>query len=415
MSGIAYCGIDFGVDCTNVAICSEAFPVNNGDPLPFTTRPVPDVAVNVMGERSTPTWVQCPKNEEEDFVIGLTARDQARRCEDRTVSAIKVALGNSVNSSKVQEAIESKVWTCDVVDNNQKEASFSIQGKKNISATDLATKVIKQLLEDVSSGSGKDVKGCVLAVHPNATESENNALVAAAKKAGFEQVTMLTSDVAVALAYGFDKMPDEDTEEETEEVSSGETKGETKGEIKADEEEDEDDDDEEEKEEEVDLIVSPSKRMLVLDIGASSSTASLLLCTNGLFQSIKTVTQNGVGGWFIDESLVKFCSKQFQRSSKIDITNNTQASSKLRSECQKAKLALSTAKDTMLGVEALAEGVDFRMRLNAARYEAECGDAMLATLGPINTLLQELKLTVEDIDRAVSFFILNKTFLARNF
>ena len=61
------------------------------------------------------------------------------------------------------------------------------------------------------------------------------------------------------------------------------------------------------------------------------------------------------------------------------------------------------------------EGVDFRMRLNAARYEAECGDAMLATLGPINTLLQELKLTVEDIDRAVSFFILNKTFLARNF
>ena len=55
----------------------------------------------------------------------------------------------------------------------------------------------------------------------------------------------------------------------------------------------------------------------------------------------------------------------------------------------------------MLGVEALADGVDFQMRLNTARYEAECGDAMLATLGPITALLDALKLTREDVDKAV--------------
>ena len=53
---------------------------------------------------------------------------------------------------------------------------------------------------------------------------------------------------------------------------------------------------------------------------------------------------------------------------------------KLRRACQIAKQALSTAKDTMLGVEALMNGVDFNYRLNVARYEAECGDAMAAAL-----------------------------------
>ena len=59
---------------------------------------------------------------------------------------------------------------------------------------------------------------------------------------------------------------------------------------------------------------------------------------------------------------------------------------KLRRACQIAKQALSTAKDTMLGVEALMNGVDFNYRLNVARYEAECGDAMAAALNVTTTV-----------------------------
>ena len=71
-------------------------------------------------------------------------------------------------------------------------------------------------------------------------------MVEAAKQAGFDEIAMLRSDVAVALAYGFDKQSvaeEADTEEEASASAEGETKGETKGvemEEEVEEEEEED-------------------------------------------------------------------------------------------------------------------------------------------------------------------------------
>jgi len=80
-----------------------------------------------------------------------------------------------------------------------------------------------------------------------------------------------------------------------------------------------------------------------------------------------------------------------------DVTKKTKAMSKLRPACQAAKERLSTAKDTMMGVEALHEGIDFKFRLNTARFEAEVGDVLLATLGPIAAVLKETKLSPDSI------------------
>jgi molecular chaperone DnaK (HSP70) len=409
MSGIAYCGIDFGVDCCTVALCNDAFPAKydgppSEAPPPLLTRPTPSVVVNELGTRSTPTWIQCPQNNKDTFVVGATARDQAQRCEKRTVSAIKLALGHATADAQVQEAVKNKVWTCDVVETKaeageQGTVGFSViepratdpeKTKRTFSATSLAASVLKQLLGDASSTSGKDVKGCVLAVHPNATDKENAALVSAAKMAGFEEIAMLTSDVAAALAYGFDKVT---ASVETQQQQQGETK------VAANDGSDNEDNEEEE---EVAIINSPAKRILVLDVGARSATASLLLSTNGLMQTVHTLTEEGVGGWYIDETLVSLCASQFKRTSGgVDVTQSDKAMSKLRNACQTAKQALSTAKDTMLGVEALHEGADFQFRLNVARFEAECGGAMMATLNVMTKLLQDMKLRPEDIQEAV--------------
>ena len=326
MSGIAYCGIDFGVDCCGVAICKDAFPAKTEDGVdvvPLSTRPTASVVENVLGERSTPTYIQCPQNSTDTFVVGATARDQSQRCTKRTVHAIKLALGKTL--SEVQNEIKNKVWTCDIIETKNKELAFNVieprakdpeSTKNTFTATSLATNVFKQLLSDAASNSGKDIKGCVLAVHPNATEKENAALVTSAKNAGFEEIALLTTDVAVALAYGFDQVVTEETD------ATPETSSETKEEG-SEEKEDEEEDAEEE---EAAIINSPVKRILILDVGARSSTASLLLATNGLLQTIHTVTEANVGGDYIDEALVALCANQFKRTSKgLDVTVSIQS------------------------------------------------------------------------------------------
>ena len=326
MSGIAYCGIDFGVDCCGVAICKDAFPAKTEDGVevvPLSSRPTASVVENVLGERSTPTYIQCPQNSTDTFVVGATARDQSQRCTKRTVNAIKLALGKTL--SEVQNEINNKVWTCDIIETKNKELAFNVieprakdpeSTKNTFTATSLATNVFKELLSDAASNSGKDIKGCVLAVHPNATEKENAALVTSAKNAGFEEIALLTTDVAVALAYGFDQVVTEETD------ATPETSSETKEEgleQKEDEEEDAE-------EEEAAIINSPVKRILILDVGARSSTASLLLATNGLLQTIHTVTEANVGGDYIDEALVALCANQFKRTSKgLDVTVSIQS------------------------------------------------------------------------------------------
>ena len=329
MSGIAYCGIDFGVDCCGVAICKDAFPAKTEDGVevvPLSTRPTASLVENVLGERSTPTYIQCPQNSTDTFVVGATARDQSQRCTKRTVNAIKLALGKTL--SEVQNEINNKVWTCDIIETKNKELAFNVieprakdpeSTKNTFTATSLATNVFKQLLSDAASNSGKDIKGCVLAVHPNATEKENAALVTSAKNAGFEEISLLTTDVAVALAYGFDQVVTEETD------ATPETSSETKEEG-SEQNEDED-------EEEVAIISSPVKRILILDVGARSSTASLLLATNGLLQTIHTVTEANVGGDYIDEALVALCANQFKRTSKgLDVTTDEKAMVSIQSD-----------------------------------------------------------------------------------
>ena len=48
--------------------------------------------------------------------------------------------------------------------------------------------------------------GAVIAVSATATASEINAIKSAAEVAGFEEVLTIGSDIAIALAHGFDRV-----------------------------------------------------------------------------------------------------------------------------------------------------------------------------------------------------------------
>jgi molecular chaperone DnaK (HSP70) len=381
-------------------------------------RPTPQVLVNELGQRSTPAWVQCPPtaatsagNKNSHYVVGGTAQDQALRCEKRTVRAVKLALGHGFGHAQVERARLAKYWSCGVVANAgaglasdatsavsdvaaSKAAEDSVAfevwepraenpeaTRRQIPAQRIAAQLFDKLRNDALSGSGKNVTGAVVAVPATATAAEVAAFEAAAREAGFADVATIGADIAVALAHGFDKVPKTSGGAlAAKQVPAANTAA-VAGSKEA-------------KDDACPLSPSgatalaptkPARRILILDIGACSATASILLCTNGILQSVTApVTQWGIGGWFIDDALVQLCAKQFQRQSRLDVTSSRRSLAKLRRACEKAKQSLSSAKESTISIEALCEGIDFRFRLNRSRFEAECMSAITDTLSPID-------------------------------
>ena len=161
-------------------------------------------------------------------MVGATAQDQALRCEKRTVSAVKWCLGWP-RPRAGRAGPGGKYWTCgvaavgneaDTVASEEDDAGSRVAfevwepraenpeaTRRKVPASAIASRLFEKLQNDASSGSGKAVTGAVVAVSATATEAEIQAVKTAAQVAGFADVTTLGADIAIALAHGFDKVP----------------------------------------------------------------------------------------------------------------------------------------------------------------------------------------------------------------
>ena len=76
--------------------------------------------------------------------------------------------------------------------------------------------------------------------------------------------------------------------------------------------------------------------------------------------------------YFIDE---------FRKKYKKDISNNQRALRRLRTACERAKRALSTATEANIEIDSLHDGLDFYSKISRARFEELCTDLFKSTLG----------------------------------
>merc|ERR1712110_507693 len=91
-----------------------------------------------------------------------------------------------------------------------------------------------------------------------------------------------------------------------------------------------------------------------------------------------------------DNRLVEFCMAEFKkRSGGIDIKGNNRALRRLRTQCEKAKRTLSSAHQTVIECEALAEGEDFSLNLSRAKFEELCIDLFRKCMPPVEQVLAD--------------------------
>lgn len=91
-----------------------------------------------------------------------------------------------------------------------------------------------------------------------------------------------------------------------------------------------------------------------------------------------------MGGEDFDNRILTHFCKEFHKKHGIDLKDeaNPRSLRRLRTECERIKRVLSTAKEATLEIYALHDGIDFLCTLSRAKFEEICDDLFTSTLSP---------------------------------
>ena len=141
------------------------------------------------------------------------------------------------------------------------------------------------------------------------------------------------------------------------------------------------------------------RTILVLDMGGTSTSSTILSSNSGLYTLINTQENLSLGGRDVDDALVQYLSKEFTKKTKVAIgKDDRRAWQKLRNEAEFTKRALSASGSAQCSVESLAEGVDFSSSVNRVRLDMLAGPTYAKVLGVVKESLKNAGLEPVQVD-----------------
>ncbi|MBE3570108.1 MAG: molecular chaperone DnaK [Bacillales bacterium] len=285
----------------------------------------PKVIPNPEGNRTTPSVVAFKNGERQ---VGEVAKRQAIT-NPNTIISIKRHMGTDY---KVE--IEGKQYT-----------------PQEISA--MILQYLKSYAEDYL---GEKVEKAVITVPAYFNDAQRQATKDAGKIAGLEVERIINEPTAAALAYGLDKMEDDQT-------------------------------------------------ILVYDLGGGTFDVSILELGDGVFEVRATAGDNHLGGDDFDQVIIDYLVEEFKKENGIDLSNDKMAMQRLKDAAEKAKKDLSGVTTTQISLPFITAGesgpLHLEMTLTRAKFEELSAHLVERTMGPTRQALQDAGLTPSDIDRVI--------------
>eukprot|EP00604_Paraphysomonas_vestita_P000203 CAMPEP_0174825330 /NCGR_PEP_ID=MMETSP1107-20130205/42656_1 /TAXON_ID=36770 /ORGANISM="Paraphysomonas vestita, Strain GFlagA" /LENGTH=511 /DNA_ID=CAMNT_0016056849 /DNA_START=3200 /DNA_END=4735 /DNA_ORIENTATION=- len=143
------------------------------------------------------------------------------------------------------------------------------------------------------------------------------------------------------------------------------------------------------------------KNILVYDLGGGTFDVTLLTIDNGVFEVLATNGDTHLGGEDFDQRVMQYFIKLLKKRDNVDITTDKRALQKLRREVERVKRTLSSQHQARLEIEGLVDGIDFSETLTRARFEELNIDLFKKTLTPVEKVLEDGDMKIEDIDEIV--------------
>ena len=310
-----------------------------------------EIIANDQGNRTTPSYVAFTDSER---LIGDAAKNQVAMNPTNTVFDAKRLIGRQLTDASVQS--DMKHWPFSVVAKADGKPLIEVNymgEKKTFMPEEVSAMILVKMKETAEAFLGKEVKKTVVTVPAYFNDSQRQATKDAGTISGMEILRIINEPTAAAIAYGLDK---------TDEAE---------------------------------------KNILIFDLGGGTFDVTLLTIDGGIFEVKATAGDTHLGGEDFDNRMVNHFVEEFKRKHKKDLTTNQRALRRLRTACERAKRALSSAAQTSIEIDSLFEGVDFYTSVTRARFEELCADLFRSCLRPVEQVLSDAKMDKRSIHEVV--------------
>ena len=213
--------------------------------------------------------------------------------------------------------------------------------------------ILFKMKETAEAYLGGTVPNAVVTVPANSNDSQRQATKDACTISGLNVLRVINEPTAAAIAYGLDKR------------------------------------------------VSGEKNVLVFDLGGGTFDVSLLTIEEGILEVKATAGDSHLGGEDFDNRLVNHFIQEFKRKFKKDLSSNPRARRRLRTACERAKRALSSATNATIEIDTLYKGIDFYTSISRVRFEELCQDLFRSTLEPVEKVLRDSKIDKANVHEIV--------------
>ncbi|MHC0035857.1 molecular chaperone DnaK [Pseudoneobacillus sp. C159] len=285
----------------------------------------PKVIPNPEGNRTTPSVVAFKNGERQ---VGEVAKRQAIT-NPHTIMSVKRHMG----TAHTVEA-EGKKYT-----------------PQEVSA--IILQYLKSYAEDYL---GEPVTKAVITVPAYFNDAERQATKDAGRIAGLEVERIINEPTAAALAYGLDKMDQDQT-------------------------------------------------ILVYDLGGGTFDVSILELGDGVFEVKATAGDNRLGGDDFDQVIIDYLVDQFKKENGIDLSQDKMALQRLKDGAEKAKKDLSGVTSTQISLPFITAGaagpLHLDVTLTRAKFEEISAHLVERTMGPTRQAIRDAGLSASEIDKII--------------
>jgi len=333
-------GIDLGTTNSCVAIM-------DGDKV--------RVIENSEGDRTTPSIIAY--TDDNEILVGQSAKRQAVTNPENTIYAIKRLIGRRFKDDVVQKDIKMVPYKIAGADNG--DAWVEVKGEK-MAPPQVSAEILKKMKKTAEDYLGEKVTEAVITVPAYFNDSQRQATKDAGRIAGLEVKRIINEPTAAALAYGMDKKGGDRT-------------------------------------------------IAVYDLGGGTFDLSIIEIADvdgeHQFEVLATNGDTFLGGEDFDMKIIEFLADQFKKDSGIDLRGDSLAMQRLKEAGEKAKIELSSSQQTDVNlpyITADASGPKhMNVKLTRAKLESLVEDLVQRSLEPCKVALKDSGLKIEEIDEVI--------------
>jgi molecular chaperone DnaK (HSP70) len=139
----------------------------------------------------------------------------------------------------------------------------------------------------------------------------------------------------------------------------------------------------------------------VVDMGWSQTSVSFYSISNGIFCPLYSNVDKAINAKTFNDSLVKFCVKDFARRCKADCSDNKRSLTRLALQCEAGIKILLSCQETTIVVDSLFEGLDYAGKVTRSRFQDLCGSTSMGLKNFLKSSLEAAQLQAGEVSHVL--------------